>query len=212
MSDVIRDFAIDIESLGVHRGAAILSIGCVQFDRRSAKLGAEFYVEIELHSLLKSGEVDPSTLTWWAVNHGPLFAELLKSKETKVTFATALDHFAKWMRNLSAGIPVIKGSLGSGTPHVWGNGATMDISLLEEAYLHGGYGLTKPWDHRHIRDQRTIIDAAREVTGDPNWWPGVGQQGTSHNALDDARYQAKCVAEAFRVIRTGPEPVGDEEL
>jgi hypothetical protein len=211
MTADIIDYSVDIESLGTHPGAAILSIGCVQFNRFTGKTGAEFYVEIDHASALKCGEVSASTLQWWVKNNPALLAQLLEKKPEQKSLATALDEFSRWMRNASAGIPVVKGSLGAGTPHVWGNGATMDISLLEHAFANGGYGLALPWSFRHIRDMRTIMDAARHRLGDYDWWPQVPQQGTAHNALDDARYQALAMIEAFRVIKTGVDEPPEEE-
>jgi hypothetical protein len=88
---------------------------------------------------------------------------------------------------------------------VWGNGATMDISLTEEAYKFGGYGLTVPWAFRNIRDMRTIVDAADHVC--PGFQSCVPQVGTAHNALDDAKYQAMRIAECFAVIKGGDAAV-----
>lgn len=202
----IRDFSIDIESLSINPGGAILSIGCVQFDRFTGKLGCEFYAEIEHLSALKVGTVLPSTLKWWVEKNPALLAELLTDKPEKKTLATTLDLFSRWMRNACAGIPVIKGNLGAGEAYVWGNGATMDIAMLEAMFRDGGHGLTIPWDFRRIRDMRTIMEAAQHRLGDYNWWPSVPDQGTHHNALDDAKYQALTMIEAFRAIRDGAGP------
>jgi hypothetical protein len=203
MTETIRDFSIDIEAFGVNPGAAILSIGCVQFDRNTGKTGAEFYVEIDHVASLRCGEVDASTMHWWVKENPEVLAKLLEPKPEKMSVATALDTFGKWMRTAAAGIPVIKGNLGGGTPYVWGNGATMDISVLEHMFRHGGYGLTIPWHFRHIRDMRTIMDAARHRLGDAEWQPKLPEVLPKHHALSDAKFQARAIAEAFHVVKTG---------
>ncbi len=196
----VNDWAIDLETLGRKRGAAILSIGCVQFDRHTGRLGAEFYAEIDLPSTLKCGDVEPATLAWWVNKHPVVFGKLIDPSVNKAGLATTLDTLSKFIRNASAGIPVVKGSLGPGTPHVWGNGATFDISILEEAFAVGGYGLTVPWHFMHIRDLRTLLDAARHVS--PNYESIVPNIGTAHDALDDAKYQALVACEAFHVLKS----------
>ena len=53
--------------------------------------------------------------------------------------------------------------------------------------------LPAPWSYRAPRDCRTIYEAAGGVE--------IPFEGTQHNALDDAKHQARCVIEAYRKLR-----------
>lgn len=182
--------SIDLETLGTRFTAAVLAIGAVQFDPSTGAIGQTFYREIDLASAIKSGTISAQTLQWWMTHPNAKEARerLFKNKEEKVSLATALDALATWIRGL-------------GSPCVWGNGATFDISILEHAYLKGAVGLSEPWHYTNIRDMRTIVDVARYF----EWLPSkqVGQVGTSHNALDDATFQAKVISACWQQLRKG---------
>ena len=178
-------FSIDLETLGTRYNAAILSIGVQQFDIDSGKLGETFYREIDIDSAIKAGKVTGSTLAWWALQ-GEVAKRVFGDKN-KTALSVALDELCTWMKKLSA------------NPKVWGNGPSFDISILEHAYDHGAVGQKEPWRYTNIRDMRTIMDYCLVKPK---------REGTHHNALDDAKYQAQCIAAAHRTItRNGVPPV-----
>jgi len=174
-------FSIDLETLGTRYNAAILSIGVQQFDIDSGKLGETFYREIDLDSAIKAGKVTGSTLAWWALQ-GEVAKRVFGDKN-KTALSVALDELCTWMKKLSS------------NPKVWGNGSSFDISILEHAYDHGAVGQKEPWRYTNIRDMRTIMDYL-PAEMKPK------REGTHHNALDDAKYQARCIAEAhYKITR-----------
>lgn len=168
-------FSIDLETLGTRYNAAVLSVGVVQFDPDTGKLGATFYREIDIDSAIKAGRVTGSTLAWWAKQTDK--ARRVFGPDNKVTLATALDELATWLRGKAI------------APKVWGNGATFDITILEHAYDHGCVGLTEAWHYTNVRDMRTMVEVAQ--LGDAEW---PKREGVHHNALDDATYQAKVIS------------------
>ena len=176
-------FSIDLETLGTRYNAAILSIGVQQFDIDSGKLGETFYREIDLDSAIKAGKVTGSTLAWCALQ-GEVAKRVFGDKG-KSPLAVALDDLRTWMMKKAS------------NPKVWGNGSSFDISILEHAYDHGAVGLKEPWRYTNIRDMRTIMDYLPAIMKPK-------REGTHHNALDDAKYQAQCISAAHRTITGKP--------
>lgn len=177
----MNHFSIDLETLGTRGDAAIVSIGVRQFNPDTGKLGDSFYRVIDLASSVKSGTITGSTLQWW-MRQEDAARDVFQSPDS-VPLACALDDLRAWMLKLSD------------RPVVWGFGATFDVSILEHAYDYGAVGLKEPWAFRDIRDMRTIVDEAQL----DQWPPNVG---VSHNALDDATYQATVISACRRKIRS----------
>ena len=71
---------------------------------------------------------------------------------------------------------------------VWGDGATFDISILEDAYLK--YGIEIPWKSWNVRDCCTVPDMYKTKRGVFN--KTVNRKGV-HNALEDAKFQAQYI-------------------
>ena len=176
-------FSIDLETLGTRYNAAILSIGVQQFDIGTGKLGETFYREIDLDSAIKAGKVTGSTLAWWALQGDA--AKRVFGSNGKTPLSVALEELRTWMRKKAT------------NPKVWGNGASFDISILEHAYDNGAVGLKEPWQYTNIRDMRTIMDYCLVKPK---------REGTHHNALDDAKYQAQCIAAAHQTITRNGVP------
>ena len=167
------DIMLDIETLAKHAGAPVISIGAVSFDL--LKTYDEIYLNLDLESQIDSGrrQVDASTIKWWMQQKlaaKKVFSE--NSKDVK-TSLTALSAFIKQYKN----------------PYVWAKGPHFDIAILESLYRE--YGMEVPWKYSKIMDQRTL---ERFLGKDLK----VTQDGVSHNALDDAKYQAKRVQTALR--------------
>ena len=75
---------------------------------------------------------------------------------------------------------------------VWGNGSSFDIAILE--YWYNKLGLCIPWNFWNVRDLRTIV----EVAGiDKRSIPFEGEQ---HNALDDAKHEAKILLACYEAL------------
>lgn len=179
----MADFSIDIETLSTRYDAAILSIGCVQFNRDTGEIGPRFYKEVCIDNSLKIGHVSASTLTWWVEQSRG--ARSMFGNKGKEPLANALHLLAGFIRREAA-------------PRVWGNGATFDIGILEYAFVHGGHGLEAPWHFTKIRDMRTIVDAAQAIGCDP--WHYVPRVGVAHHAGDDAEYQAKIISVCWQAV------------
>lgn len=179
----MKDLSIDLETLGTAPGATILSIGAARFNRDTGEVAEPFYcvINIEKECALS---VDPATLKWW----------LLQSESARLTIA-GKDLGARY-RSLDAALFELTTLVQSGVERVWGNGATFDISFLENAYRQKS--MLIPWHYRAPRDMRTIVDAAEGLGFDPKALPF---EGTAHRADHDAVHQAKVIAASWRWIQ-----------
>lgn len=189
-----NDISVDCETLAIAFDAPVIAIGARAFDRTTGKLGAKFYIEIELASAIKSGRVNGGTIAWW-ITKSPraktLFDE--EREKTKSSLATALVEFSHWCIGQGKDTNQQSGQL-----FAWGNGASQDITWLEHAYTVGGHGLAIPWIFRNARDLRTIVDAATDISGFND--NSVNFVGTEHNAVDDATHQAKLISAAYKAL------------
>jgi len=164
---------IDIETLGLDPGAAILSIGAVQFD--SEGLGDEYHAEISLQSCQAVGlEIDAGTLEWWLEQDGDV-ADILTGGEQ---LEDALMDFAMWYPDGA---------------EVWANSPSFDCEVLEAAF--DAVGLNEPWEYYDERDVRTL----RSLPGSVE----LAQDGDEHHALDDARHQAREVSHTLARLDQG---------
>jgi hypothetical protein len=172
---------VDIETLGLERGAAILSIGAVEFI--PGGLGDEFYREISLESCQDAGlHIDAGTLDWW-LSQDDAVAGVLTGGDP---LPDVLEAFNAWYPDDAA--------------EVWSNSPSFDCEILEDAF--DAVGLTEPWGFGDERDVRTLWSLPCAVD--------VEMDGNEHDALDDARRQARSVSETLGKIRRRGEVTADD--
>lgn len=169
---------IDLETWGTAPGSALRSIGAVVFNPAdSAVLGATFYRNIDFASQEAVGLTkDPDTVAWWADQS--IEAQLALSEE-QVSLPQALEELSKFW-------------VAEGANYVWGHGANFDPVLLDVAYRAAFPDVKDPvpWKFWNVRCCRTVLALARRRPD--------RSIGTHHNALDDAKAQARAVCAAFR--------------
>lgn len=168
---------IDLETMGLTPNAAIVSIGAVVFDPRMGRVTKNtFYRELDWNT--QGRQIDPKTQQWW----GGRVAEARAALDGLDDLRGALDDLTAWLpRDCKP----------------WGNGATFDITMLEDAYRQ--HGITIPWKFWNIRDCRTIKDMYESARGGYDKKTG----GVLHHALDDAIFQAQYVCLMWKSILTG---------
>ena len=162
---------VDIETLGLERGAAIISIGACRFSPRIGWERDEFYTEISIESNQAHGlHVDPETMEWWEQQDADL-APLDGDADLDV----ALEDFRAWL----------------GEPdELWANSPKFDMSMLEAGYE--AIGSDVPWAYYQLRDVRTVRNLPGAVE--------LQMHGDEHHALDDARHQADEIAEMLNQV------------
>ena len=178
---------VDVETLGTEPGAALLSVGAVVFDRDGVADGpdAEFHVSVDLESCQDHGlEIDASTLMWW-LQQPATAREVLQGG---TALPDALYEFTTWYRRQNV-------------DELWANSPIFDVSILDRACAR--VDATAPWSFWELRDYRTLSAVSLA--------PDLDQEGTEHDALADARHQARVAAATLdRLSRVDAEVVGDE--
>lgn len=177
----MKDLMIDLETMGTKPNSAIIAIGAVFFDRETGETGAEFYREISLESCQKSGmDIDASTIIWW-MNQSDDARNKFSSNGDAGNVCGVLTEFSSWAKNNSFAEVVVP----------WGNGATFDISMLENAF--NLVNVPVPWAFWNVRDVRTVVDLC-------DCRDQVVFDGVPHYALDDAKHQVKYVVAAINKL------------
>ena len=164
-----RNAMVDLETMGTSPGCSILAIGAVQFGQKG--LGREFYTVVSAQSCLDAGlRVDEQTLKWWMGQSKEAQAVLRQCGLKKAPpLEKALRSFREFCHGTSVDL------------RVWGNGADFDNPILKAAYE--ALGWTQPWPTYNGRCYRTLKSLAPKVK--------MEREGTHHNALDDAKSQAR---------------------
>ncbi len=181
-------FSIDLETFSTAQNAYITAIGAAMFAPSTGMIVGRFYCVCHC-SYHKRYDIDPATINWWLGQND----EARKSLCDVPDYLTFNIHDA--LHNLSKFL-----TTDMLQPVVWGNGATFDISILENAY--NTEGLQIPWKFYNIRDMRTIIDMALSLPGGADAL-NLERMGTAHNAIDDAEHQARLISAAYQFITMG---------
>jgi 3'-5' exoribonuclease-like protein len=177
---------LDLETFGTKAGCVLRSIGAVQFDIKTGRLGAEFYRNIDRASCEALGmTVDPETVAWWN-KPGMKDAQNSLAIDQRPFEEVATD-FCKWYVQQCKGLSKVA---------LWSQGSNFDGVLLEHSLVLAG--LKPPWKFYHAFDTRTAY-----FMGDLNTF-NIKREGTYHNALADAKHQAMCVHRAYsRIVKGG---------
>ncbi|HDH7175027.1 TPA: 3'-5' exoribonuclease [Escherichia coli] len=172
---------IDLETMGKNPDAPIASIGAVFFDPQTGEQGPEFSKIIDMGTC--GGTVDISTIEWWLVQSSEARTAILVNQ---IPLDDALLQLREFISEHSDEKFV----------QVWGNGATFDNVILRRSYER--QGIPCPWRYTNDRDVITMVALglvmdfdARNVTT---------FEGEGHNALHDARYQAKYVSAIWQKL------------
>lgn len=175
----MKHVSLDIESMGRGHGGAIVAIGAVCFNPLTGDLGEEFYAAITLDSCLREGlHVTGDTIDFWMGQSDEARQALYP--DDRMPIREALTALARWFPKNPKG--------------VWGNGIGFDNVMVNAAFEI--LRLRCPWHYRDDRDMRTILDVAPAST-----WLEAPEGETKHNALDDARHQARVIAWHYQQIR-----------
>ncbi|WP_270658891.1 exonuclease [Escherichia coli] len=172
---------IDLETMGKNPDAPIIAIGAIFFDPQTGDMGPEFSKTIDLDTA--GGVIDRDVIKWW----------LKQSREAQSAIMTdeiPLDDALLQLREF------IDENSGEFFVQVWGNGANFDNVILRRSYER--QGIPCPWRYCNDRDVRTIVELEKAIDFDAR--TAIPFEGERHNALDDARYQAKYVSAIWQKL------------
>ncbi|AHE62285.1 exonuclease family protein [Escherichia albertii KF1] len=175
---------IDLETMGTNTNAPIVVIGAVFFDPQTGEIGPVFYIAISLTDAMNTGAVpNGGTIEWWLKQSSEARAAILTDQ---VKLKDALSRFREFINEYSDEKFV----------QVWGNGATFDNAILRTSYER--LDIPCPWRYYNDRDVRTIVELGKTIDFDAR--TVIPFEGVRHNALDDARHQAKYVTATIQKL------------
>ena len=172
---------IDLETMGKNPDAPINALAGKFFDPATGEMGPEFSKTIDLETA--GGVIDRDTIKWW----------LKQSREAQSAILTdeiPLDDALLQLREF------IDENSGEFFVQVWGNGATFDNVILRRSYER--QGIPCPWRYTNDRDVRTMVALGLVMDFDAR--SVITFEGERHNALHDARYQAKYVSAIWQKL------------
>ncbi|HHX0812732.1 TPA: 3'-5' exoribonuclease domain-containing protein [Escherichia coli] len=172
---------IDLETMGKNPDAPINALAGKFFDPATGEMGPEFSKTIDLETA--GGVIDRDTIKWW----------LKQSREAQSAILTdeiPLDDALLQLREF------IDENSGEFFVQVWGNGANFDNVILRRSYER--QGIPCPWRYTNDRDVRTMV--AMGLVMDFDARSVITSEGERHNALHDARYQAKYVSAIWQKL------------
>ncbi|EOP9211508.1 3'-5' exoribonuclease [Escherichia coli] len=172
---------IDLEAMGKNPDAPINALAGTFFDPATGEMGPEFSKTIDLETA--GGVIDRDTIKWW----------LKQSREAQSAILTdeiPLDDALLQLREF------IDENSGEFFVQVWGNGANFDNVILRRSYER--QEIPCPWHYTNDRDVRTIVALGLVMDFDAR--SVITFEGERHNALHDARYQAKYVSAIWQKL------------
>ncbi|HHV2699734.1 exonuclease [Escherichia coli] len=172
---------IDLETMGKNPDAPINAIAGKFFDPATGEMGPEFSKTIDLETA--GGVIDRDTIKWWLKQSREAQSAIFTDE---ISLDVALRLFIEFIEKNSGGRFV----------QVWGNGANFDNVILRRSYER--QGIPYPWLYYNDRDVRTIVELGNAIGFDVRM--AIPFEGVPHNALDDARHQAKQVSAIWQKL------------
>ena len=168
---------IDLETLSTRANATIVSIGAVKFNLQDGVLDT-FYINVDAKSCKEFGlHVSKDTVKWWSEQKPEALKALMVDPKP---LDVALEKFIEW--------------IGPKEIMIWGNGASFDVTILEEAM--SAIGIKKyPWFHWNIMCFRTVMN----LMGLRNSDIRKAENDLHHHALDDAMSQTNTL---LRILKS----------
>ena len=178
--DRITHVFLDIETLGIAHDAPVLVVAACVVDSRGREVKAGQW-RIHEASARHWGTSCAATEQWWS-EQSPEAIHSAFQATPRVDHGTAMRAFAAFVAEIG------------GEVWVWGNAPTFDCSILRHALEQAE--TTVPWAFWQERDCRTVAALGKGAGSDSK--ANTPFEGTPHDALDDARHQAKYTMKALR--------------
>lgn len=183
---------IDFETLATTADAMVVSVGAVKFNIDTGEIDPNgYYTALELdEQFLHRRRVMSGTLTWWMSPDQRPAQDVFLDKNTK-PISEFLPEFADF----------IGGAIEQKNMKMWSNGASFDLPILQHLYVDNG--IEPPWKFWNDSCYRTIKNLPMmKGLVLPKF------DGTKHNALADAMWQAQCLCIMWKhmMAHTPPKP------
>jgi hypothetical protein len=164
---------IDIETAGTNKDACILTVGAQIFDPFVSGYSEQsYYARIDIDSQ-PNRSIDQSTIDWWSQQPPGSLEEAIGGKDRK-PLQQVLIELSRFIFHCD---------------HVWANGISFDMNILEDAYK--SYKIALPWKYYRVRDARTIYAL----------YPGLEKLPASHNSLEDCQRQIRLLQKTISFLQ-----------
>ena len=180
----------DLETLGVVPGCVGFSIGAVRFDPLNGTLHEEFYELVDVDSSLDHYlREEEGTKAWWGKQSEEAKVELTKARGGQgIDLPGAMTRFNSYFEQLGPSSKI----------RLYGNGADFDNPILRCMWDAAG---VKPYPATYGGRCYRTLKNLDELLGPSFRFAKLERSGTHHNALDDARSQARHLMENIAHIR-----------
>lgn len=172
--------SLDLETLGTGSNAAIVSIGAVEFHAHG--VGRAFHQNVTFTSAVAHGFVDGDTIRWWLGQSDAARQSLVSGSAQDLP--EVLYGLNEWVQAMTP----------NGDVRLWGNGASFDCVVLENAYKRAG--IDPFFTFRQHRDLRTLLSLVPENSRKLMW----ASPTVAHDALSDATAQALTICNAYKYL------------
>ncbi len=169
---------VDLETADTVPSAAILTIGAVVIDLETSEEYGSYYKKLITDP--PNGTVSIPTMLWWGRQ-----PEAARKEAFEPPGREALDFALYEFRNFYQE---------HNCKTIWGNGATFDVSMMENAYQR--IGVACPWNFYDVRDLRTLQHLVGDDVRDDEPFHGV-----KHHAMHDAYHEACWAAKMWQIAR-----------
>ena len=180
-SRVWHHLMIVLKTMGTSPDAPIISIGAIFYDPQTGDMGPEFSKTIDLETA--GGVIDRGAIKYW-------WKQSREAQSAIMTDEIPLDDALLQLREF------IDENSGEFFVQIWGKEANFNNVILRRSYER--QGIPCPWSYYNDRDVRTIVELGKAIDFDAR--TAIPFEGERHNALDDARYQAKYVSAIWQKL------------
>jgi exodeoxyribonuclease VIII len=162
---------LDFETLGTTPDAAVISLGAVLFNREKV-LDEKLWIFNLEGQLRGKRAASADTISWWVSQGEKARSIFERAGREGILLREFVPQFIDFI-NLK-------------DIRVWGNDLGFDVGIMEHILIQQGRTVM-PWKFWNRRCYRTIKACFGIDKG--------GFAGVKHDALDDAKHQAKCLME-----------------
>lgn len=174
---------VDLETLSTYTNASIIEIAAVEFNKDTGEIGDIFHECIDCKDWTENERhTEGRTILWWMEQDKSL---INKFKEKNPRLHTVLQRFRDFYNKHTL--------QGDDATILWGNGSTMDITILQSSYEH--FKEPIPWQYWAVNDVRTIVNL------NPNIKEECVFEGDKHNPIDDCKHQIKYLVKTLNSIK-----------
>jgi len=166
----VTRWMIDIETLATASNAYVCALAIVDSDNPEVQYWTQVLGD------QPGAAIDHHTMRWWVKQGEAAHRYVFNRKDADGNLNPRVKYFDLALDKLDEMI--------TEDDEVWAKPPSFDITVLESHYKSRRLG--SPWNHRNIRDLRTVIEEAKKYG-----YIEPEMEGTKHHPLHDTLHQAR---------------------